>query len=190
MWQYDSTSIESSNAVLYRLKKEEAFLSFTDFVHYLSTSDSFRTFFNQLLADAEFEAFFWECKSVTHQTADQNFEFVLVNSSTLVKIREKQQPFQKHFNTVELAVTFSNLGGDSQLIVPTPQSENCYAHLAAFVRKASKQQQQAFWQLVGESCQIYIGEQPIWWSTSGLGVYWLHVRIDRRPKYYTYLPYR
>ena len=24
----------------------------------------------------------------------------------------------------------------------------------------------------------------------GLGVYWLHVRLDRTPKYYTYVPFR
>lgn len=26
----------------------------------------------------------------------------------------------------------------------------------------------------------------VWLSTSGLGVYWLHFRIDARPKYYQY----
>jgi len=29
-----------------------------------------------------------------------------------------------------------------------------------------------------------------WLSTSGLGVGWLHVRLDSRPKYYTYEPYK
>ncbi len=27
-------------------------------------------------------------------------------------------------------------------------------------------------------------------STNGLGVAWLHVRLDTRPKYYTFQPYR
>ncbi|MDF9799652.1 hypothetical protein OKW21_004915 [Catalinimonas alkaloidigena] len=27
-------------------------------------------------------------------------------------------------------------------------------------------------------------------STSGLGVYWLHIRLDSRPKYYQFDPYR
>lgn len=31
---------------------------------------------------------------------------------------------------------------------------------------------------------------PLWVSTSGLGVSWLHVRLDSRPKYYTYAPYK
>lgn len=33
-------------------------------------------------------------------------------------------------------------------------------------------------------------DYPIWLSTSGLGVYWLHMRLDRRPKYYTYEPFK
>lgn len=31
---------------------------------------------------------------------------------------------------------------------------------------------------------------PIWLSTSGLGVYWLHVRLDTRPKYYNHDEYK
>ena len=33
-------------------------------------------------------------------------------------------------------------------------------------------------------------EETTWLSTSGLGVYWLHVRLDSYPKYYTYRPYK
>jgi hypothetical protein len=28
--------------------------------------------------------------------------------------------------------------------------------------------------------------KPVWFSTSGMGVAWLHFRLDQRPKYYTY----
>jgi hypothetical protein len=31
---------------------------------------------------------------------------------------------------------------------------------------------------------------PEWLSTAGAGVSWLHVRLDDRPKYYGYAPYR
>ena len=29
-------------------------------------------------------------------------------------------------------------------------------------------------------------QKKVWMSTSGLGVYWLHVRLDSRPKYYQF----
>ena len=33
-------------------------------------------------------------------------------------------------------------------------------------------------------------QRPLWLSTNGLGVAWLHARIDARPKYYSHRPYR
>ena len=35
-----------------------------------------------------------------------------------------------------------------------------------------------------------VGARPIWLSTAGHGVAWLHVRLDSRPKYYLHAPYR
>ncbi len=35
-----------------------------------------------------------------------------------------------------------------------------------------------------------IGHTPLWLSTAGGGVAWLHVRLDSRPKYYGYSPYK
>ena len=36
---------------------------------------------------------------------------------------------------------------------------------------------------------IRLGGKPVWLSTAGLGVGWLHVRLDDRPKYYRHAPY-
>jgi hypothetical protein len=33
-------------------------------------------------------------------------------------------------------------------------------------------------------------KEPLWLSTAGQGVFWLHVRLDRYPKYYNHAPYR
>ncbi|MGB1216866.1 MAG: DUF6940 family protein [Saprospiraceae bacterium] len=30
----------------------------------------------------------------------------------------------------------------------------------------------------------------MWLSTAGLGVYWLHIRMDNRPKYYKHKAYK
>ena len=35
-----------------------------------------------------------------------------------------------------------------------------------------------------------IGDEVKWLSTAGMGVYWLHVRVDSRPKYYRYQGYK
>jgi protoheme ferro-lyase len=39
------------------------------------------------------------------------------------------------------------------------------------------------WRLVAEAVEARLGSAPMWLSTAGLGVHWLHVRLDSRPKY-------
>lgn len=119
------------------------------------------------------------------------FEFVLVNSNTLARVQADDRPFRSHFNETDLVAVFSNIGGDATLVVPTPiASKSVYPHLAQFVRNAPEEQLDQFWQSVGRTYQQKLTEQRLWLSTSGLGVYWLHVRLDSRPKYYTHAPYR
>ncbi len=77
------------------------------------------------------------------------------------------------------------------MIVPTPVGEeSIYNHLASFVRSAPKKQTLEFWKKVGEEYDKKIGQETKWLSTAGLGVYWLHVRIDSRPKYYRFKKYK
>ncbi|MET0247228.1 MAG: hypothetical protein ABW182_10815 [Sphingomonas sp.] len=48
-----------------------------------------------------------------------------------------------------------------------------------------------FWSLLARTVEARLAErEKLWVSTSGLGVSWLHARIDDRPKYYSYAPYR
>lgn len=88
-------------------------------------------------------------------------------------------------------VSFPNLGGDAQLVVPTLINDpSHYAHLATFVRNAPIDQVRAFWQTTAQVYEQKIGKKTVWLSTAGLGVYWLHVRIDARPKYYRFGAYK
>ena len=117
--------------------------------------------------------------------------------------------FEEHFHTCEKdVVSFSNLGGDAFLVVPCPPSKDkqentktsredmkMYGHLSAFVALSKDVKQlQNFWIKVAETFETRISQikdnQPIWLSTCGTGVYWLHVRLDSRPKYYSYEKYR
>jgi hypothetical protein len=121
----------------------------------------------------------------------QPFEFVLLDSPELVR-RPDPEAFAEHFAVAEASVAaFPNLAGDAIMVVPAPLAEpSAYAHLAAFVRLAPAAQQHALWQTVGEAMARRIGARPVWLSTAGAGVTWLHVRLDDRPKYYGFVPYK
>ena len=65
--------------------------------------------------------------------------------------------------------------------------ESAYGHIAAFARHAPETQATAFWAKVGSTYEALVaqkGDRPVWLSTEGSGVPWLHVRLDARPKYY------
>ena len=150
----------------------------------------FRDLFNALLAEASYAAFRWETPAVTAATVNKPFEFVMLDSPGLAR-RPDTQAFADHFTDKASVVTFPNLGGDAILVVPCPVVEpSAYGHLAAFVRLAPEAQRHALWQAVGDAMSQRVSAKPVWLSTAGAGVSWLHVRLDDRPKYYGFGEYR
>lgn len=167
-------------------------LTFADVIRLLAGDPTFRAFLAQTLADLRLQAFFWEAPPVTDQTLNRPFECVAVNGPPLTRLRPDPAPFSDQFNAHRgtPAIAFPNLGGDALLVAPTPSAElPCYTHLASFLRTAPAGQINAFWQLVGLSMRKRVSRAPLWWSTAGLGVSWLHFRLDSRPKYYRHAPY-
>jgi len=155
---------------------------------------NFRASFSQILADAPFEGFRWETPAVTTETLDRPFEFVLLDASSFATRKTDTKSFAEHFEQDDSengVVAFENLGRNALLVVPSPRTEDdVYGHLASFVRGAPESQIDALWQVVGEVMLKRVGEKPVWLSTAGGGVAWLHVRLDSTPKYYGYSPYR
>jgi hypothetical protein len=156
-------------------------------------NESFRSFFNSLLANAPFSAYRWETPPVSIKTVNRKFEFILLDSPSLVRPPDTKI-FASYFTTAESGtgiVVFENLGKDALLVVPCPQGSNsAYAHIAAFTRNAPDPQIHALWQIVGRTMQQRITNEPVWLSTEGHGVSWLHIRLDSRPKYYGFTPYK
>lgn len=152
------------------------------------SDEAFRDLFIGTLAESPFQAFRWETPPVTRATASRPLEFVLVDSPELERPADASA-FRSHFADAPV-VAFENLGGDALMVVPCPEGPpDAYAHLAAFVRQAPSAQIHALWATIGQAVQQRLDDRPLWLSTAGSGVAWLHVRLDSRPKYYAYSPY-
>ena len=178
----------------FRLLRDEEPLSWSGVVDRWQNDPSFRCFFVSILADAPFPAYFWETPPITRAAINQDFEFVLVDSQQLAGVRTDQRAFASHFASARpgtSVIEFSNLGGDATLVVPCPRGKpSAYSQISAFARLAPDDQQHQLWKLVGATLERRLGAQLVWLSTSGLGIYWLHIRLDSSPKYYTHEPYR
>lgn len=184
MWQ---SLILTNNAerFTFRLKSSDSLISHRQFLNMLANDREFVSWYNQLLVKSEFDAFFWENKPVTENNLDETYECTLIKSQSLSRVSADSQTFDSYFSETSDVVSFPNLGGDAQLIVPCPEEKkNVYTQIGSFIRDAPKQQIINFWSRTGSEMQSAISEKPRWLSTSGLGVYWLHVRIDSVPKYY------
>ena len=170
---------------------ENGILLTGDRVLYLWQHDkSFRSFFIDLLASVSFVAYRWETPPLTIDSLSKIFEFVLLDSPRLIKT-PNPSAFADYLQSDDNIVTFPNLNGDALLIVPSLHSDlSTYGHLAAFMREAPELQKHSLWQKVGQQMQQKVSDQPIWLNTAGAGVPWLHVRLDSRPKYYGYQPYK
>ena len=165
--------------------------------HWQQESD-LRSLITQVLRDSPYSAFFWETPPLTPASLHQPWECVVVNAPSLAKVLPNPQPFAQYLERGDDPIqVFANLGGDAILISPRALGPlPTYTHLANFVRQGPSEQVDAIWQSLGNTLHKLITDElnprtaPVWVSTSGLGVYWLHLRLDDFPKYYTHRPYR
>ena len=186
MWKVKEEKLQT-NVTKYQILKYEKVISFKDWIDQIKNEQSFIEFYIDILKNSKYKAYFWEVKPITKNKLNVPFEFVLVNSNILPTIKSDDSFFRTYFKDGLEVVSFSNLGGDAQLVVPTQISDlKNYNHLASFMRNCQNNQIVKFWQKVGEIYEQQIGEEVKWLSTAGLGVSWLHVRIDSRPKYYRF----
>ena len=144
------------------------------------------------LAARASRAFHWEHPAWTPASLDAPYECAVVDSPSLARETADPRDFAAPLAAAGGAVaTFPNLGHDALLVVPAARSaHDHYGHLASFVRGAPRDQRADLWRAVAAAVRGRLGARPVWLSTAGLGVPWLHVRLDDRPKYYRHAPYR
>lgn len=190
MWHAVTQQLASASK--YRLFDDETPLPFRELIRLLEHDDEFAAWYTRLLADADFEAFYWEHPPLTLESVERDTEFVLLNAPALATLQAEPAPFQSLFDKEcdEDVIVFPNLGGDAMLIVPCPvAATEGYPHLAAFLRSAPTDQVRSLWRNTAKTVYKNITPAPRWLSTAGLGVAWMHVRLDTRPKYYRHVPY-
>ncbi|MEL6347125.1 MAG: hypothetical protein AAFV53_28680 [Myxococcota bacterium] len=183
--------ISTEDGVRYQMMNDERALSWREFVDGLQQDLGLAL--NNAIRDTGLSGVFWEC-APWPPGEDPVFEFVLLETSAFARQRPSSRAFREHLSgAAALTVRFANLRGDAELVVPIDLGDaTAYGHLAAFAQRAPAEQVEHFWQQVGDAAADWRRQQrgTLWLSTHGLGVPWLHVRLDSRPKYYQHRAYR
>ncbi len=190
MWQLRESGIGAEMRQWRLVSASGAALSFGEVLRDWAASEPFRRQWLDWLRALPFDACVWECPPVTAVSLPRPFECVFLSSPSLAGMRPEPEVFAEHFRPDRSVVTFKNLGRDAVLVVPCPVGDGRdFSHLAQFVRTAAPEQQDALWQSVGEAMGVRVSNDPVWLSTAGHGVAWLHVRLDSSPKYYRHAAY-
>lgn len=155
----------------------------------------------EIIQQSPYLAVCFETKGCNAQNwGDKQFEFVLVDVPQLQSFAESnpdRNAFAEHFGcSTPEGCAFANLGNNAQLIAPKPMEKDtpltAYSHLAAFCRGAPHDQVATLWSMAAKEYQQRITsfDKTTWFSTAGMGVAWLHFRLDDRPKYYKYTEFK
>jgi uncharacterized protein DUF6940 len=191
LWRFHKSKLDSETECWRLLADAGEEISFGQVFLQWRNDERFRAFWSASLREVAFDSYCWECPPVTSQNLQQAFECVFVSSPLLSGMPPDPSPFAEYFRPDCSVVTFESLGRDALLVAPCPGTQGGnFAHLARFVATASDEYKSALWKGVGEALEKRLGASPTWLSTAGLGVPWLHVRLDTLPKYYRHAPYR
>lgn len=192
MWQTNTESESNGRIIKLTIEKSGLQLRFSDILTLLCDCADFRHYFIEQLSSVPFKAFRWETPSVTTASIERNFECVLIDSPGLLRMPDVAT-FSNYFKshaTDDVAV-FPNLRNDAIMVVPCPiTTYSAYGHIATFLRNAPEHQQHSLWKSVGQAMASRLSAEPVWLNTAGGGIAWLHIRLDSRPKYYNYSPYK
>jgi len=191
LWTHTRHDLPDGRGLRFELQRAGARASWVEVLHGWKSNAELRELCTRMLAGVPYTALRWETPAVSSTTAGKPFECVVLDSPRLDR-RPDPGAFAEHFeDDGPSVVRFANLGRDAIMVVPRPDGPpGAYGHLAAFLRRGPPEQRDALWQCVAEAMLERLGPKPVWLSTAGAGVAWLHVRLDDRPKYYGHGPYR
>ena len=127
---------------------------------------------------------FWETSAI-QPGAQNTYKERMINASSALPMdmTSDTSSFSQHISTNRPVAFNSNSG--SRLVIPPDNSRN-FAHIGAFYKNARVIDVIDFWKKVASEVRRELARTggPLYVSTHGRGVPWLHVRIESSPRYY------
>ena len=179
---------------LYRVTLDGDAVSFRAWMDSLSSADpASRQAFLRALRSSEYEEYFFEMKPIDHATKDEAFEFVLIKTNELAKMKPDPYTFGENLKRAvdHYACVFQNLTRDATLVAPCRPTKGTlapFSHLAVFCRQVDEALVLATWSLAVDTFVEELDRRrtKMWFSTDGRGVAWLHFRVEPKPKHIKY----
>jgi len=178
--------------VKFRLKKEEQYLSFKNVFELWANDSEFVEFYKTELIKLNYQAFCWEHPALKKEFLEKKYECILQRSKPLEHLPINENVFKNYIYEKEQVADFMNLGKNARLVIPTKKiDKEIYNHMGKFIRLADAEQVNEVFKSIGKIIFEEIETKKlIWLNTAGLGIIWLHIRMDTKPKYYKTKSYK
>jgi hypothetical protein len=188
------TSYLTVKSSLLQLQENGQFLSFADVIKRWQNSGIFREFYTATLLKHGENGCFWEHPKLNKSTVDQPYECVITQTDAFSKRTANFRPFARAVSPGKRISIFPNLSGEALLVVPNPPDKISFngRDLISFHQTAPIDLVHDLWKNIGqETAKAIAANAPFQYlSTHGLGVLWLHIRLEQSPKYYHHRPYK
>ena len=142
MWKINR-EVESEDQIWKcRLLENDQPVSYEQVIQLWQHDERFNSWFVEQLLENTWSAARWETPYLTVANLSRPFEFTMVNSPGLQR-NANDLAFCEHFGNseAETVVSFSNLGRNGTMIVPTPapssNGDADFCHLLSFLRTAN-----------------------------------------------------
>lgn len=173
-----------SDFVRFSVLRDGQSVSWLEVIEAMQRDATFGSALSEVILSSDFDQLFWETIPVDIERCGEPFEFALVRAG--LGSGADSSAFAEFFDAVTTVATFENLSGSAVLVSPAPMSDAAdRSFLKPFLATAPTSQVQELWRAVGAAVLGRLSDQPVWVSTAGGGVPWLHVRLDNSPKYYS-----
>ncbi len=179
-------------SVKFQINDSDKAMSFEEVFRMWRDDDAFTLAYVAFLNSLKFNAFYWEHPPLRITDLARPYECLVIESSTLDRLGVNEKAFSNYIHSISEVTDFENLGGDAHLVVPCKKSEEqIYNHFSKFLNGGDRKQIIAFFSRIGELIEGEIeNRSQVWLNTAGMGVIWLHVRMDAYPKYYKTMEYK
>jgi hypothetical protein len=189
-----TTSNLTPKSLLLQLQENGQPLSFAKVIQRWRENEPFREFYTTTLLKHGGSGCFWEHPRLNKSTADQAYECVITQTDAFSTRTANFGPFSRAVSPGKRISIFPNLSGEALLVVPNQSDKISFngRDLISFLHTAPDDLVHDLWKIIGQETATAISsEAPFQYlSTHGLGVLWLHVRLEQGPRYYHHRPYR
>jgi hypothetical protein len=191
---------QTNEYIIYRLKNNfiNQYISWKDIFENYSAKLFIDSFIKILSKTNPFDEYYIEfCPTTFNKINFTIFEFVLIKTKGFSLnadiITFGSDLLDTNSNKI---IWFPNPSNSSILITPCYNHMfpiNDYIHIGTFMRSQNYVQKK---NLIKTMFELYLKElsaqhnKKLWLSTHGKGVAWLHIRIDKTPKYISWNPYK